>query len=265
MGHPSRSILTALLSQYVWQNARVTSDTERAEADGLLTIDELAAATGLTVRTTRYYATLGLVPPPVRRGRLGYYTPAHRARLDLVKALQDHGFTLSAIEKFMARIPENATPEALSVRKVMLTSWSPRVRERLSFDGLEHRAGRALSPEDVDRLELADAIKQVADDEYDVLPAFEVGVELLDVEVSLANLELTTKTIRKHMDALARDLGSIMVKRVVEPHRSKPHSAAEDAEFERNLARLRQLTLEAVLTGFQHSADQLISRALGKD
>ena len=30
----------------------------------LYTVDELAAATGMTVRTTRYYAGLGLLPPP---------------------------------------------------------------------------------------------------------------------------------------------------------------------------------------------------------
>ena len=49
--------------------------------DDLLTVDELAAATGLTVRTTRYYAGMGLLPPPVRRGRMAYYGPEHRARL----------------------------------------------------------------------------------------------------------------------------------------------------------------------------------------
>ena len=57
--------------------------------DDLLTIDELAAAVGLTVRTTRYYASLGLMAPPERRGRIAYYGPVHRARLELVRALQD--------------------------------------------------------------------------------------------------------------------------------------------------------------------------------
>ena len=42
---------------------------------------ELAAVTGMTVRTTRYYAGLGLLPPPSRRGRIAYYTEQHRARL----------------------------------------------------------------------------------------------------------------------------------------------------------------------------------------
>ena len=34
------------------------------------TVDELAALVGSTVRTIRYYSTLGILPPPERRGRM---------------------------------------------------------------------------------------------------------------------------------------------------------------------------------------------------
>ena len=44
--------------------------TTTTHDDDLLTIDQLAGSTGLTVRTTRYYASLGLLPPPIRRGRM---------------------------------------------------------------------------------------------------------------------------------------------------------------------------------------------------
>ncbi|HMD11044.1 MAG TPA: helix-turn-helix domain-containing protein, partial [Marmoricola sp.] len=80
------------------------------DEEQLLTVDELAAATGMTVRTTRYYAGLGLLPPPERRGRMAYYSTQHRARLELIRALQDHGFTLSAIKGYVDRIPDDATP-----------------------------------------------------------------------------------------------------------------------------------------------------------
>jgi DNA-binding transcriptional MerR regulator len=70
-----------------------------ADETDLLTVDELAAATGMTVRTTRYYAGLGLLPAPERRGRMAYYGPEHRARLELIRSLQDHGFTLAALER----------------------------------------------------------------------------------------------------------------------------------------------------------------------
>ena len=97
-----------------------------------MTIDELAAAVGLTVRTTRYYASLGLIPPPERRGRVAYYDAGHRARLEMVRALQDHGFTLQAIERYVATLPADATVEDLALQRVMLTSWSPAPSEALT-------------------------------------------------------------------------------------------------------------------------------------
>src|SRR3954447_4702107 len=54
------------------------------------TIDELAARTGMTVRTVRFYATEGLLPAPERRGRVAYYGAPHRMRLELIRTLQEH-------------------------------------------------------------------------------------------------------------------------------------------------------------------------------
>ncbi len=111
--------------------------------DELYTVDELAAVTGLTVRTTRYYAGLGLLPAPSRRGRMAYYTRAHRARLELIRALQDHGFTLAAIEKYLGRVPLDASVEDLALQRAMLTSWGGGKREAMTRRQLETRARRA--------------------------------------------------------------------------------------------------------------------------
>jgi len=63
----------------------------------MVTIDELAAATGTTSRRIRSLQTLGLLPHPVLRGRTGLYGPTHRARLDVVRRLQRRGFSLESI------------------------------------------------------------------------------------------------------------------------------------------------------------------------
>jgi len=90
---------------------------------GLLTLDELTNRVGMSVRNVRFYTTKGLIPPPIRRGRSGYYTPDHIARLELVRELQSHGFTLAAIEKYVAGIPDGATPEDLALARTMLAPW----------------------------------------------------------------------------------------------------------------------------------------------
>jgi len=61
------------------------------------TVDELAQRAGLPVRTIREYQTLGLVSPPLRRGRVGIYATAHLARLQLIARLQDRGYSLAGI------------------------------------------------------------------------------------------------------------------------------------------------------------------------
>lgn len=62
-----------------------------------LTVDELATRAGLPVRTIREYQTMGLLPSPERRGRVGVYRSAHLSRLQLIGRLQDRGYSLAGI------------------------------------------------------------------------------------------------------------------------------------------------------------------------
>src|SRR5512143_2951659 len=89
----------------------------------LLTLDALTERVGMSVRNIRFYTTKGLVPPPLRRGRSGYYTSDHVARLQLVQELQGRGSTLSAIEKYLAGIPRHATPADIALHRTMLAPW----------------------------------------------------------------------------------------------------------------------------------------------
>lgn len=237
--------------------------TAQPDEEELLTVDELAAATGMTVRTTRYYAGLGLLPPPTRRGRMAYYSAAHRARLELIRALQDHGFTLSAIEKYLARLPLDASVEDLAVQRAMLTSWSRDKREQVSRRQLEVRAGRKLSDEDIERLVGAMAIRPV-DDGFELLPAFDVSIRIMDLDVPMDSVVAAGRAINRHMDALADELTVIMREQVLQPYLGSERTDADKARFEQTVARLRQLTLEAIVTGFQRAADQVISRSLDR-
>src|SRR5690349_7645187 len=98
-------------------------ESPAGSAAELLTLDELTNRVGLSVRNIRFYTTKGLVPPPIRRGRSGYYTPDHVARLELLQELQSHGFTLAAIERYLSKIPTEATPEDIALHRAMLAPW----------------------------------------------------------------------------------------------------------------------------------------------
>jgi len=67
-----------------------------------LSVDELARRSGLPVRTIREYQTMGVLPPPERRGRVGVYRPAHLRRLDLIGRLQQRGYSLAGIRDLLS-------------------------------------------------------------------------------------------------------------------------------------------------------------------
>jgi DNA-binding transcriptional MerR regulator len=244
----------------------VSAQRDERVPDGaeLLTVDELAAVTGMTVRTTRYYAGLGLLPPPTRRGRMAYYSAQHRARLELIRALQDHGFTLAAIEKYLARVPADATVEDLAVQRAMLTSWKTGAHELVSRRQLEAKAGRKLTAEQLERLEATMGIRPADDGRFEILPAFDVSVKSLDLDIPVDSLVAAGESINRHMDSLADELTAILKDRVLTPYLESPKTEADKAHFEQTMSRLRQLTLEAVVSGFQRAANQVITRSLSR-
>ncbi len=231
--------------------------------DGLITIDELSAAVGLTVRTTRYYASLGLIPPPVRRGRVAYYQDTHRGRLEMVRALQDHGFTLQAIERYMATLPADASVEELALQRAMLTSWTPRPPEVLTRRQLEKKAARRLSERDLDLLVELGTLERV-ESGFVAMSNLEVGVELLDLDIPEDSMGAAGEAIQRHMEALVEELTTILRTQVLEPYRRESHSPEDAERLEKTMSRLRQLTLEAVVTGFQRAANAVITRSLAR-
>jgi MerR family transcriptional regulator, repressor of the yfmOP operon len=73
------------------------------DARSLLTIEQVAARTGLTKRTLRYYEEVGLLPPTDRTGgNYRRYSEEDIQRLDRIKKLRDLlGFSLADIRELL--------------------------------------------------------------------------------------------------------------------------------------------------------------------
>ncbi|MFG2884368.1 MerR family transcriptional regulator [Streptomyces sp. NPDC048297] len=73
------------------------------DGTGLLTIGELARATGLTVRTIRYWSDEGVLTP-VTRSAGGYrlYDAESAARLELIRTLRELGLGLDSVREVLA-------------------------------------------------------------------------------------------------------------------------------------------------------------------
>jgi DNA-binding transcriptional MerR regulator len=82
------------------------NDAER-ESGGLaqgLSIEDLAEATDLPVRTIRYYIAEGLLPGPGSRGKLATYGEEHRARLRLIRRLVERRVPLAELRERLAAL-----------------------------------------------------------------------------------------------------------------------------------------------------------------
>src|ERR1700709_1551974 len=66
-----------------------------------LTIEQLAAETGMTVRNIRSHRARGLLPAPEVRDRVGYSGPPPAPRLRMIQELQADGFNLKGIQRLL--------------------------------------------------------------------------------------------------------------------------------------------------------------------
>jgi DNA-binding transcriptional MerR regulator len=219
----------------------MTTDTEQPT----LTIDELAARSGVSVRTVRFYSTRGLLPPPVLGPRrVGRYGREHLARLALIEELQRQGMTLAGIERHLERLPADLSADDLAIHRAVVASWAPDSVAVVSTEELRRRAGRALDDGDVERLVAMDVVRREGDDfrvDSGLLP---LGVQLLDVPLSQESILAARTVLTEHARAAAHELSQLL----------RGETSERDAQDVRSLsAHMQPIVVQALLTAFQRS------------
>src|SRR3954453_9198819 len=127
-------------------------DLPGEEVEPELTVDELAARVGVTVRNLRAYSARGLLPPPRMVGATGYYGRDHIARLLLVREMLAEGYSLAMIERTLASAPPTASSATLALHRALLAPWLPPEPELTTGAELAARAGIAEDSTVVDML-----------------------------------------------------------------------------------------------------------------
>ena len=146
-----------------------------------MTIDDLAHRSGTATSTIRLYQTKGVLPPPTREGRIGYYGLGHLARLRLIAQLQDQGFSLASIGRLVEAWESGRGLDAvLGLEAQVVASWGDEEPLHLRPDELgAHFPDGALTFEAVQR---AVALGLVGLEDGDIVvrsPRFlEIGSEL---------------------------------------------------------------------------------------
>ena len=230
-----------------------------------LTIEQLAQSTGLSVRNIRSHHARGLLPPPEVRSRVGYYGPAHEARLRLIRELQEEGLKLDGVKRLLAdsdsagegllRVKEAAdatteteAPEVLRVAEL---------RERFELDG---EAGSKL----LAKAEKRSLLTPLGEDLYEVtIPslldaaeeAHRLGIDVTHTVEALADLE-------RHSTAVARRFVKLFLEDVWKPFADAGMPEDEWPGIAEAMERTRPLAANALLAVFRRAMAREVDATL---
>ena len=212
----------------------------------LLSLPELTERTGLSVRTIRFYGSRGLIPPPIRRGRAGFYDAGHIARLELVQELQSHGFTLAAIEKYVAGIPEDATPDDIALARTMLAPWQSDLPVEMTRPQLEARAGRPLSEEDVATLHALGVLRQRGSSYLVASNQLAIGVRLLELGFPREVAAAAAAVYQEHGEQMAKELFDMLSEKLFPLYDDQTSE-----HFREVMERLKPLSVGGLVTAYE--------------
>lgn len=175
------------------------------------TIDELARRARTTVRNVRAYQDRKLVPPPVRRGRVGLYTSAHLVRLRLIGQLLERGYSLGNIGELVTAWESGRDLEQiLGFEAAVAGPISVEEPAYISAAQLAAKFGREpallATALDIGLLERDGARYRVPSPR-----TFAAGVELVAAGIPARIALETLRTIRRDLEQLAARLVELVV------------------------------------------------------
>ena len=231
-----------------------------------MTIDQLAHQAGTPTSTVRLYQNRGLLPPPRRQGRMGYYNTEHRDRLRLIAHLQERGFSLAAIKETLDHWTEGRSlAHLLGVSQIAPSLERKPVR--LSPEEFAGRfAGVDITQEDIQRavriglVELDGTDLSIPNESFIVLGA---GVARLGIPVSEILDEHEALTIS--VNGIAERFREVFQRHFWEPFVSKGMPAEEMPFLTTAVSQLTELATSVVTAElherFAAFAEQYLARA----
>lgn len=212
-------------------------------------IDELAQRAGTTSRNVRAYQARGLLPPPILRGRTGYYSEEHLQRLEIIAELQARGFSLEAIRQTLDAWARGGDLSHLVGFRHVLTTPLASDAARITGEELVERFPEVAAQPDL--IERAGALRLLSPNEdgtYTVASAvlLAAGEELVRAGVPLAAILDLVEAVRPSVGDIADRFVQLVAEHLVAPVREGRVDPAALGEVVASLQRLRPIALEVV-------------------
>jgi DNA-binding transcriptional MerR regulator len=237
------------------------------EDDELLTIEQLAARTGLTVRNIRSHVTRGLLPPPLLKGRTGFYGPQHVARLQLVTGLQQQGFNLAAIRTLVGGPAAPSAEETVAFYRTALGPWLTESPEIWDEAELAAQFGIDPDPAIVEQLSGFGVLERMADGRIRVRnPALiRVGRQLAALGYGLGDLLGVLAPLMQHSAAVAEAFVQMFLDVQWRDYIAAGMPPEQLPELQRLIEQLQPLAAQAVVAAFQQAMTDAVTPAFERD
>ncbi|WNF28180.1 MerR family transcriptional regulator [Streptomyces sp. C11-1] len=219
-------------------------------------IEDLAHASGATVRTIRAYQDRGLLPTPERRGRANVYRETHLARLRQIADLLDRGYTLASIKELLeAWDAGRGLGGVLGLVAEVHGPWTDEEADRITREELDAKFGGSQDDGAIAEAVELGVLERVSgrDDEFLVPSPQElaVAVELYAAGVPLRAISGHLRELRGQVEHIASRFLEFTTEHVFARylgHRPPTDSdATEAASLVRRLRPLAQQTVDAEL------------------
>jgi DNA-binding transcriptional MerR regulator len=229
------------------------------------TIDQLARASGVTVRNIRAHQSRGLLPSPEVRGRTGFYNQEHVARLQLINEMQADGFNLNAIKRILGGMPPGSAGQVLGLERALRTPWGeeePEIMEAVELVDLVGGADDATAKKAI-RLGI---LVPLGDGRYEVpSPSLlRAGAELNDLGIDVPTRLAVQEQVRRHTEGVADAFVRLFLDKVWKPFNDSGRPEADWPRVHEALNRMRPMATQALVATFHQVMAAKVDAAFGK-
>ena len=233
--------------------------------DADMTIDELARASGMTVRNIRAHQSRGLLPAPEVRARTGYYGPQHVARLQLIQELQGEGYNLAAIKHLLER-SDTSAQDILRFTDTLLSPVASEQPEVVELAELRQRfpGGDAKVLARAEKLGL---VVPLGEDRFEVPSptVLRAGEAVLALGVPLPRALEIVERLRKNADEVSRTFVRLFLDQVWKPFDEAGRPEDDWPQVRDTLGELRPLVSDAFVAVFQQRMSRGVEKAFGRE
>jgi len=228
-------------------------------------IEDLARLTGTNVRNIRAYQERGLLSQPRKEGRFGFYDDAHLARLRVIGALLERGYSLGNIAELLETWETgNDLRELLGLEEALTSPFIDEVETTITVEEIEQLFG-AL---DARSLELAVEFGLLipGDTSFRVpsMRLLKAGAELHGAGVPLVALMEEHARLRADIDLIAARLVALARQHIFDRYEDAVPTPGETERAAEMVRRCRPLAEVVVDTELARALERHTRAVLGE-